>query len=129
MPEETHHSWKGRDIRICTIPVRYVVSPASPPDGYVALVRIEREGAVLADWHLPRFGELWSSAGEARRAAFEYVVKLVDRGVSGAPAAPALATAEGLYKTGGPWNGENHGYRSAKMEPVQIPSQGQDGQG
>ena len=97
MPEETHHSWKGCAIFICTIPVRYFVSPASAPDGYVALVRIEREGTVLADWHLPRFGERWSSAGEARRAAFEYVVKLVDRGALGTPVAPTPATAEGLY--------------------------------
>ena len=99
MPEETHHSWKGCAIRICTIPVRYIVSPASPPDGYVALVRIEREGAVLTDWHLPRIGERWSSAGETRRAAFEYVVKLVDRGVSGAPVACTPATAESLHAT------------------------------
>jgi hypothetical protein len=100
MPEETHHSWEGREIRICTIPVRYVVPGTSAPDGYVAIVRVESGGTVLADWHLPRFGERWSSAGEARRAAFEYVVKLVDRGVFGTPAARALATADGLHKTG-----------------------------
>lgn len=102
MPEETHHSWKRREIPICTIPVRHIISGTSAPDGYVASVRVEAGGTVLADWHLLRFVERWSSAGEARRAAFEYVVKLVDRGVFGAPAAPALATAEGLYKTGDP---------------------------
>ena len=41
-----------------------------------------------------------SDEWEARRAAFEYVVKLVDRGVFGTPAARALATADGLHKTG-----------------------------
>ncbi|BCZ85170.1 hypothetical protein PTKU64_88450 [Paraburkholderia terrae] len=127
MPEETRHSWKGLDVRICTIPVRHIVSSASAPDGYVAIVRVETEGTVLADWHLPRFSERWSSMGEARRAAFEYVVKLVDRGVFGAPAAPALATAEGSHRNGCPRNGENHGYRSAKVEPVQIPAPGQNG--
>ena len=100
MPEETHHSWKGRAIRICTIPVRYLASCTCAPDGYVAIVRIESDSTVLADWHLPRYAERWSSAGEARRAAFEYVVKLIDRGVFGTPAARALATAEGLYETG-----------------------------
>ncbi|MBP0588231.1 hypothetical protein J8I87_00520 [Paraburkholderia sp. LEh10] len=100
MPEETRHSWKGCEIRICTIPVLYMVSRASEPDGYVAIVRVESDGTVLADWHLPRYAERWSSAGEARRAAFEYVVKLLDRGVFGTPAARASATAESLYETG-----------------------------
>jgi len=86
MPEETHHVWKGHEVRICTIPVRYVVARTSAPDGYVAILRIESGGAVLADWHLPRFGERWSSAGEAQRAAFEYAVKLVDGGVLGVAA-------------------------------------------
>ena len=114
MPEETRHSWKGFDVRICTVPVRHIVSSTSAPDCYVAIVRVENGSTVLADWHLPRFGERWSSTGEARHAAFEYVAKLVDLGVFGAPAAPALATAEGLHKTG-------------KVESVHIPAQGQDG--
>jgi len=86
MSEETLHAWKGREIRICTVPVRYLVSCTSARDAYVAIVRLESGGTVLADWHLPCF-ERWSSAGEARRAAFEYVVKLVDRGLFDAPAA------------------------------------------
>jgi hypothetical protein len=39
---------------------------------------------VLADWHLPRFCERWTSAPEARRDALEYAVKLIDRDVLGA---------------------------------------------
>ncbi|WP_232434779.1 DUF6566 family protein [Burkholderia ubonensis] len=56
----------------------------STPDGYVAIVRIDRNDEVLADWHLPRFGERWTSAAEAQRNAVEYAVKLIDRGVLGA---------------------------------------------
>ncbi|WP_240691168.1 hypothetical protein [Burkholderia cepacia] len=47
-------------------------------DGYIAIVRkvrIERNDEVLADRHLPRFSERWTSAGEARRDAVEYAVK------------------------------------------------------
>ncbi|WP_232454243.1 DUF6566 family protein [Burkholderia ubonensis] len=56
----------------------------SAPDGYIAIVRIDRNDEVLADWHLPRFGERWTSAAEAQRNAVEYAVKLIDRGVLGA---------------------------------------------
>ncbi|WP_232444915.1 DUF6566 family protein [Burkholderia ubonensis] len=56
----------------------------STPDGYIAIVRIDRNDEVLADWHLPRFGERWTSAAEAQRNAVEYAVKLIDRGVFGA---------------------------------------------
>ncbi|WP_232439052.1 DUF6566 family protein [Burkholderia ubonensis] len=56
----------------------------STPDGFIAIVRIDRNDEVLADWHLPRFGERWTSAAEAQRNAVEYAVKLIDRGVLGA---------------------------------------------
>ncbi|WP_232454511.1 DUF6566 family protein [Burkholderia ubonensis] len=56
----------------------------STPDGYIAIVRIDRNDEVLADWHLPRFGERWTSPAEAQRNAVEYAVKLIDRGVLGA---------------------------------------------
>ncbi|MCA7891715.1 MULTISPECIES: hypothetical protein [Burkholderia] len=44
-------------------------------EGYIAIVRIERNDEVLADRHLPRFSKRWTSAGEARRDAVEYAVK------------------------------------------------------
>ncbi|WP_232434282.1 DUF6566 family protein [Burkholderia ubonensis] len=65
----------------------------STPDGYIAIVRIDRNDEVLADWHLPRFGERWTSAAEAQRNAVEYAVKLIDRGVlSAVDARRTLAT-------------------------------------
>ncbi|RQR51418.1 hypothetical protein DIE19_29325 [Burkholderia sp. Bp9126] len=79
-----HASWKGHAIRIRTIPVRQIVTRMSIPDGYIAIVRIDRNDEVLADWHLPRFGERWTSVAEAQRDAVEYAVKLIDRGVLGA---------------------------------------------
>jgi hypothetical protein len=80
----TQESWKGHLINILTIPVRQIVTRISAPDSYIAIVRIERSGEVLADWHLPRFSEHWASAAEAQRDAVEYAVKLIDRGVLGA---------------------------------------------
>ncbi|AXL48583.1 hypothetical protein DSC91_003316 [Paraburkholderia caffeinilytica] len=89
----TQESWKGHAIRIRTIPVRQILTRMSAPDGYIAIVRIDRNDEVLADWHLPRFSERWTSAAEAQRDAVEYAVKLIDRGVPGAiEAQGALAT-------------------------------------
>ncbi|CAN0626717.1 conserved protein of unknown function [Burkholderia multivorans] len=86
-------SWKGHAIHIRTIPVRRIVTRLSAPDGYIAIVRIERNDEVLADWHLPRFSERWTSAAEAQRDAVEYAVKLIDRGVLGA------VEAQGAFAT------------------------------
>ncbi|MGT2477724.1 DUF6566 family protein [Paraburkholderia terrae] len=61
--------------------MRHIEGGLSAPEAWIAIVRIERDGDVLADWHLPRFVERWTSAAEAQRDALEYGVKLVDRGV------------------------------------------------
>ncbi|TES81549.1 hypothetical protein E2P84_06730 [Burkholderia cepacia] len=78
MSDVTQESWKGHAIDIRAIPVRRIVTGLSALDGYIAIVRkvrIERNDEVLADRHLPRFSERWTSAGEARRDAVEYAVK------------------------------------------------------
>lgn len=93
MSDVVQESWKGHVILVRTIPVRQVVTRMSIPDGYIAIVRIGRNDEVLADWHLPRFSERWGTAAEAQRDAFEYAVKLIDRGVLGVVEAQgALAT-------------------------------------
>lgn len=93
MSDVMQESWKGHAIRVRTIPVRQVVTRLSTPDGYIAIVRIDRNDEVLADWHLPRFSERWAIAAEAQRDAVEYAVKLIDLGVLGAVEAQgALAT-------------------------------------
>lgn len=84
MSDVTKESWKGHVIHIRTIPVRQIVTRMSTPDGYIAIVRIDQNDELLADWHLPRFSERWTSAAEAQRDAVEYAVKLIDRGVLGA---------------------------------------------
>lgn len=81
MDTVTQDSWRGRIVCIHTFPVRRIVARDSIPVGYIATVRIERDGNVLADWHLPFFSERWLSEGEARRDALEYAVKLIDSGV------------------------------------------------
>ncbi|GJH05926.1 DUF6566 family protein [Paraburkholderia terrae] len=93
MSDVTKESWKGHVIHIRTIPVRQIVTRMSTPDGYIAIVRIDQNDELLADWHLPRFSERWASTAEAQRDAVEYAVKLIDRGVLGAVEAQgALAT-------------------------------------
>lgn len=81
----TQESWKGHQINIRTVPVRYIHTPVSAPDGYVAIVQICMNGDVLADWHLPRYGERWRSQQEAEREAMQYAVQLINRGVWGEP--------------------------------------------
>ena len=61
--------WKEHAIRIRTIPVRQIVTRMSTPDGYITVVRIDRNDEVLADWHLPRFSERWTRAAETQRNA------------------------------------------------------------
>lgn len=75
MSEVTQESWKRHAIDIRAIPVRRIVTRLSALEGYIAIVRIERNDEVLADRHLPRFSKRWTSAGEARRDAVEYAVK------------------------------------------------------
>ncbi|KVX50066.1 hypothetical protein WL68_20215 [Burkholderia cepacia] len=75
MSDVTQESWKGHVIDLRAIPVRPIVTRLSALDGYIAIVRIERNDEVSADRHLPRFSKRWTSAGEARRDAVEYAVK------------------------------------------------------
>ncbi|AXF25612.1 hypothetical protein CUJ89_34775 [Burkholderia pyrrocinia] len=85
MENVTREPWKGHQINIRAVPVRYIQTPASAPDGYVAVVQICLNGEVLADWHLPRYGELWRSRQEAEREAMQYAVRLINRGVFDEP--------------------------------------------
>jgi hypothetical protein len=85
MQTETLESWKGQTVRIRAFPVRRIDTCDSAPDGYIATVKIEKNGQTLADWHLPFFSERWRYAGEAQRDAFEYAVKLIDSGVLDEP--------------------------------------------
>lgn len=75
MSDVTQESWKRHAIDLRAIPVRPIVTRLSALDGYIAIVRIERNDEVSADRHLPRFSERWTSADEARRDAVEYAVK------------------------------------------------------
>lgn len=75
MSDVTQESWKGHVIDLRAIPVRPIVTRLSALDGYIAIVRIERNDEVSADRHLPRFSERWTSATEARCDAVEYAVK------------------------------------------------------
>ncbi|NLA21013.1 hypothetical protein E9536_24295 [Burkholderia sp. LS-044] len=75
MSDVTQESWKGHAIDLRAIPVRRIVTRLSALEGYIAIVRIERNDEVSADRHLPRFSKRWTSAGEARRDAVEYAVK------------------------------------------------------
>ncbi|MCR4466770.1 DUF6566 family protein [Burkholderia sp. SCN-KJ] len=84
MSDVAEESWKGHAVLVRTVPVRRIATRMSAPEGYIAIVRIERNDEVLADWHLPRFGERWTSAAEAQRDALEFAVQPIDRGVPGA---------------------------------------------
>jgi hypothetical protein len=70
----------GRVISTHTLPVRQIEAQRSPVDGYVAIVRIEKDGEVLADWHLPRHARHWATESEAQRDALEYAATLIDLG-------------------------------------------------
>jgi len=85
MQAVTQESWRGRAIRIHVFPVRRIVTRDTAPDSYIATVKIEKTGRLLADWHLPFFSERWLSESEARRDALEYAVKLIDSGVLDEP--------------------------------------------
>ncbi len=81
MSNVKHETWKGDAISIRPICVRLVTAPCSPVDGYLAMVRIDKDGEMLADWHLPRHAQQWATAAKAQREGFEYAVKLIDCGV------------------------------------------------
>lgn len=68
MPEE-HHSRQGRNIRICSIPVRYVVSGTSRRTATSPSCASKRE---VLYWPTVIY-HASLSAGEPRHAAFEYV--------------------------------------------------------
>jgi len=40
MKDVTQESWKGHQINIRAVPVRHIQTPASVPDGYLAIVQI-----------------------------------------------------------------------------------------
>lgn len=98
MQAVTQDSWKERVIRINAFPVRRITTRDAVPDGYIAIIRIERGSEVLADWHLPFFAERWLSEGEARRDALEYAVKLIDSGVLDEPQALSDRAPDGDMK-------------------------------
>jgi hypothetical protein len=52
MDTVTKDSWKDRIICIHTFPVRRTLTRDSTPDGYIATVRIEREGNVRPDGNM-----------------------------------------------------------------------------
>jgi hypothetical protein len=95
MPDMKQESWKGHAIDIRTIPVRHLVTRNSPTDSFIAIIRIERDRQVLADWHVPKFSERWATEREAYNAAFEYAVKLIDRGILGDAGHAAAPTVHG----------------------------------
>jgi len=81
MSNVKHDTWKGYDVSVRPIAVRLITAPTSPVEGYLATVRIEKNGQILADWHLPHLAHQWATAAEAQRDGFEYAVKVIDRGV------------------------------------------------
>lgn len=85
MQAVTTESWKGRTVRIHVFPVRQIATRNSAPSGYIATVKVEKSGQILADWHLPFFSDRWMSERETQRDAFEYAVKLIDSGVLDEP--------------------------------------------
>ncbi|ABE30337.1 hypothetical protein DR64_308 [Paraburkholderia xenovorans LB400] len=85
MHNEIQESWKGFSIHIRAIPVRHIATRSSANDTFIAILKIDRDGTTVADWHLPRFSERWTSAGEAQREAMGYAVKAIDAGCCGEP--------------------------------------------
>ena len=83
MSNVKHDTWKGYGVSVRPIAVRLITAPTSPVDGYLATVRIEKNGQILADWHLPlpHHAQQWATAAQAQRHGFEYAVKVIDRGV------------------------------------------------
>ncbi|WP_232472247.1 DUF6566 family protein [Burkholderia ubonensis] len=125
MPNTMQAFWKEHAIEIRTIPVRHIVTCQSPPDSFVAIVRIERDGQVLADWHLPKFSERWATEREAYDDAFEYAVKLIDRGALSKPGYASAPVSYGIHndETRSQGNGGHDEHGSAEVEPVQVPAQ------
>ncbi|MFM0521501.1 hypothetical protein PQR08_29160 [Caballeronia jiangsuensis] len=81
MLDVLQETWGDYTVGILTFPVFELQTWTSSPHGYVAVVRIDRGGDVLADWHLPRSSRPSESAPEAQRNALEYAITLVGRGV------------------------------------------------
>ena len=81
MSNVKHDTWKGYGVSVRPIAVRLITAPTSSVDGYLATVRIEKNGQILVDWHLPHHAQQWATAAQAQRDGFEYAVKLIDRGV------------------------------------------------
>ena len=64
MSNVKHDTWKGYDVSVRPIAVRLITAPTSPVEGYLATVRIEKNGQILADWHLLT---MLNSGGPRRR--------------------------------------------------------------
>jgi hypothetical protein len=64
-----------------TVPVRQLEVGESGSDGYLAIVRIDCNGEVLADWHLPRSVAPSISAAQAQRESLEYAIRVLGSGM------------------------------------------------
>lgn len=93
MDDARSESWKGFTIRTLVFPVRHYGLPAIGPDGYMAVVRIQRAEATVADWHFPRYAQHWASADEAHREAVEYAIRAINTGRFGNMGLPMGAAA------------------------------------
>ncbi|CAH2810389.1 MAG: hypothetical protein CBARDMAM_6020 [uncultured Caballeronia sp.] len=83
MQDVQRECWKGFTSETHAIPVRNCATPAGAPVAYMALVRIGRAGAPVADWHLPLYAQRWISAAEAHRESLDYAVRAIDSGCLG----------------------------------------------
>ncbi|MBC8642737.1 hypothetical protein IAG25_38720 [Caballeronia sp. EK] len=81
MLDVLQETWGDFTVGILTFPVLELQTRTSSPDGYVAIVRIDRAGKVLADWHLARSSRPFESASEAQRNALEYAIISIGRGI------------------------------------------------
>jgi hypothetical protein len=73
--------WNGCTIGLMTVPVRQLEVWESESDGYLAIVRIDCNGEVLADWHVPRSAAPRISAAEAQRESLEYAIRVLGSGM------------------------------------------------
>ncbi|WP_255631673.1 DUF6566 family protein [Caballeronia sp. dw_19] len=83
MQDEIHELWNRHSVNIRAIPVRDMTTRRADRDSFIALVRIDRDGVNVVDWHLPRLAQRWASAAEAQREAFDYAVKAINAGFCG----------------------------------------------
>ncbi|MEM5341410.1 hypothetical protein [Paraburkholderia azotifigens] len=80
MLTERNDYWNGFTIATAAIPVRNCSREGVVGDTCMGILKISRDGATVADWHLPEFAERWRTEDDARRAAFEFGVGEIDSG-------------------------------------------------